>query len=1276
MQPKGAVVTVFLGALLGVFSASLSKALRYQAPDECSWVELKEVEQGVALTCRLRTINSELENTNFSAIQSQHTIKLRLLCNDALLYQSSLTPGSFRPLNELRELAIEYCKIGNLSAGAFSGLHDLRNLTIKTHNTDWLPMSLEIDSKAFSEELSLLERLDLSSNNIWNIPDGVLCPLHKLLFLNLTQNRVRNIAGFQFGGTVASQRCGGNLKVLDLSNNSIDSLPASALSGLSRLEHLNLESNAISLVAERALEGLSSLIVLNLADNKLVTLPPELFSDSRRLKKLKLNNNSINVLAPGLFNELKELVVLDLSSNELTAEWVNAATFAGLRHLVMLDLSHNRINKLEPTIFRDLHLLQILRLEDNAIATIPENSFSSLSNVHTLLLSDNKLSAIQSHTFKGLGLLSLLSLENNDIETIHPDALQNATGLEELHLNGNKLYEVPAALKDTPNLKTLDLGDNHIAYLDNTTFANLPQVYGLRLTENNIVNITRGVFDKMTSLKILNLSYNKIRNVEAGSFDSNVNLHAIRLDGNYIKDIQKVFQKLTNLQWLNISDNQIEKFDYSYIPTGLKWLDIHANLITVLNNHFEIENTLSLNTFDASSNRITEITRSAIPDSVEVLSLSDNLISKVQSYTFFKKNNLTRVDLFGNRITSLEPNSLRISPEPNKTLPEFYIGGNPYECDCRMDWLQNVNSDNRARNQPKLMDLDSIYCKLLFSRGRPYVPLVEATPSQFLCSYDFHCWKTCHCCDFDACDCEMTCPTNCTCYHDQQWSANVVDCSHAGYENSLPGQIPMDATQLYLDGNVIKTIGSHAFIGRKKLTMLFLNGSSIEIIHNRTFNGLKKLELLHLEDNQINELKGYEFEGLESLRELYLQNNKITSIHNATFQYLSSLRILRLDHNSISQFAVWELSGSIMSLSLASNPWSCDCEYTRRFREWLQITEAVVTDMSAVRCSYNAPVSSNGTELVLQDGREDGFYIMYDNSSNCVSRMDNYNLTESVNGNLTANKNVIQRQEIQDYMPLLVATLGAFVVVILLTLVVFIYRQEMRVWFHSRFGVRLFYRKGDLEMDDREKLFDAFISYSSKDEAFVAEELAPLLEHGDPSYKLCLHYRDFPVGAFIADTIVQAVESSRRTIMVLSENFIKSEWCRFEFKSAHHQVLRDRRRRLIVVLLGEVPQKDLDPDIRLYLKTNTYLQWGDKLFWEKLRFALPDVPNNQRTRGGHGRHLNTNHYHHHVHRHNPHIPPHITHNMHNVHTPLNTQNTRNNGTQNNSQHTRSVAIHI
>nr|CAD7568689.1 unnamed protein product [Timema californicum] len=1113
MQMSPMVFTVLLGTIFGVLSASLSKALRYQAPDECKWMILGPDGEGVTefvsdgssgdedvfLLCRLRTINSELENTNFSVIQPQHTVRLRLECSDVLLFQSSLSSGSFRPLVELRDLSIEYCKIGNL---------------------------LEV--------------------------------------LNLTRNRLQNVSNLKFSlGEMAassnlgpSERCGGNLRMLDLSNNSIDSLQPNTLSGLSRLQTLNLQGNGISFLADRALEGLTSLTVLRLADNKLSNLPPELFSDTRDIKEVYLQNNSINVLAPGLFNEMTQLLVLDLSRNELTAEWVNTATFVGLVRLVVLDMSYNRISKLESSVFRDLYSLQILRLQNNIIESIPENTFSSLYNLHTLILSDNKLTVIDSYTFNGLYVLSLLSIDNNNILSIHPEALKNCSSLQDLHLNGNKLLEVPTTLSDVPLLKTLDLGENHIIDITNTSLNGMQHIYGLRLTENNIGNLTKGVFEKMTALQILNLSRNKIYKVEPGAFDSNTNLQAIRMDGNYLTDIGGLFTKLPNLVWLNISDNKLEWFDYALIPTGLKWLDIHSNKIAELGNYFEIENQLHLSSFDASYNKLTEITGSAIPDSVEALYLNNNQISKVQSYTFFKKPNLTRVDLVENNITSLTPNSLRISAvASNKELPEFHIGGNPYRCDCTMDWLLRINGDNTARIQPRLVDLDSIYCRLVYNRGRTFVPLIETPPTQFLCEYETHCFMLCHCCDFDACDCEMTCPTNCTCYNDQSWSANVVDCSRAGYSDGLPERIPMDATELYLDGNDIRTLGSHAFIGRKRLKILLLNASSIDIIHNRTFNGLRELELLRLDDNRMRELRGYEFDG-------------------------------------------------------------------------------------CVRQGRNETDGEYIDEDMKDDEGEPGFFLLLDNTTTCAGANA---IEKLMNDTFSATNTMIRRQIIADYLPLLITTMCFFALVVVLTLLVFFYRQEMRVWFHSRYGIRLFYRGVEIDRDDREKLFDAFVSYSSKDEAFVAEELAPTLEHGDPPYKLCLHYRDFPVGAFIADTIVQAVESSRRTIMVLSENFIKSEWCRFEFKSAHHQVLRDRRRRLIVVLLGEVPQKDLDPDIRLYLKTNTYLQWGDKLFWEKLRFALPDVPNNQRgARGGgigtgHNRNVVNHHVvHHHVHRHNNH----------------------------------------
>ncbi|XP_030751606.1 toll-like receptor Tollo [Sitophilus oryzae] len=1218
MTTTSSIWVLLFGAIFGVLSASLSKTLRYQAPDECKWVVVdSNSEDDVALVCRLRTINSELENTNFSVIQPHHTVRLRLECSDDLFFQSSLSAGSFKPLIELKELSIEYCKIGNLSEGAFKGLKELRNLTLKTHNTDW---TLDVSSNAFSDELRLLERLDLGENNMWSLPEGVLCPLHALEVLNLTRNRLREVFSFGFSSGMP-EKCGVNLKIADLSRNRIENLPAGQLSSLTHLEKLYLQGNGLNSLADRALEGLTALHILKLSNNRLVNLPPELFADTRNLRELYLQNNTINVLAPGLFGELTQLLVLDLSHNELTAEWINAATFAGLVRLVVLDLSHNHVAKLEQNVFRDLYNLQILRLNDNLIETLPENTFSALENLHTLIISANRLTRVEVDTLNGLSSLSLLSLDNNRISWVHPDALRNCSGLQDLHLNGNKLLQVPDVIRSVPLLKTLDLGENHIDMVKNETFSGLVQLYGLRLTENNIGNLSRGAFDPLTALKILNLSRNKIQKVSPGAFDGNTNIQAIRLDGNLLADIEGLFAKLPSLVWLNVSDNKLRWFDYALIPTGLQWLDIHANQIEELGNYFEIESTLSLSTFDASSNRLTEITGSAIPNSVEVLYLNDNRISKVQSYTFFKKPNLTRVDLFGNQITSLDPNALRISSvPPERDLPEFYIGGNPYRCDCTMEWLQKGNAASRTRTQPRLVDLESIFCELLYNRGTTHVPLVEAAPYQFLCTYDSHCFALCHCCDFDACDCEMTCPDNCTCYHDQSWSANVVDCSSGGHVSHLPNKIPMDATQLYLDGNNLRTLNSHAFIGRKKLRILFLNNSKVEIIQNRTFHGLKELDTLHLDGNRLTEIKGFEFEGLDSLRELFLQNNRISSIEGSSFKGLRHLQTLHLDHNRVTVFDLWTMPTSLVEVTVAYNLWSCECEFVEKLREWMVRGDAV-KDVSKVRCVFNS-TESFGEDVGMDYYHEQGFLVTQPNGTMCTGAT---NIDNSINGNLTATKTIIQKQVVEDYLPLLVVTLAVFAAIVLLTLLVFVFRQEVRVWLHSKFGLRLFQGTIDLDRDEREKLFDAFVSYSSKDEAWVAEVLAPALE---PQYKLCLHYRDFPVGAFLADSIVQAVESSRRTIMVLSENFIKSEWCRFEFKSAHHQVLRDRRRRLIVVLLGEVPHKDLDPDIRLYLKTNFYLQWGDKLFWEKLRYALPDVPNNQR-RGS----TRTPHVHHHVHRH-------------------------------------------
>ena len=88
----------------------------------------------------------------------------------------------------------------------------------------------------------------------------------------------------------------------------------------------------------------------------------------------------------------------------------------------------------------------------------------------------------------------------------------------------------------------------------------------------------------------------------------------------------------------------------------------------------------------------------------------------------------------------------------------------------------------------------------------------------------------------------------------------------------------------------------------------------------------------------------------------------------------------------------------------------------------------------------------------------------------------------------------------------------------------------------------MFHPKKDAAEDDRP--YDAFLCHSNKDDEFVLQQLAPRLENGDKPFRLCIHYRDIPGGAYMGDSIVRSVQASKRTILVLSENFLESEYCK------------------------------------------------------------------------------------------------------------------------------------
>ena len=142
----------------------------------------------------------------------------------------------------------------------------------------------------------------------------------------------------------------------------------------------------------------------------------------------------------------------------------------------------------------------------------------------------------------------------------------------------------------------------------------------------------------------------------------------------------------------------------------------------------------------------------------------------------------------------------------------------------------------------------------------------------------------------------------------------------------------------------------------------------------------------------------------------------------------------------------------------------------------------------------------------------------------------------------------------------------------------------------------------------RNRQFDAFVLYHfDTDDSFVIDHLQPELE-GNRNLKLCIHSRDFTPGRDIKDNIVEAIEGSNSAIIIMSQGFVDSIWCKEEFTHCYIENMKDAAFNLFVIMMQPADTLvNISNYMKAFFANKTYLQKDDPDLFTKLAKHLEDA---------------------------------------------------------------------
>ncbi|CAO2612754.1 Toll-like receptor 2 [Lemmus lemmus] len=737
---------------------------------------------------------------------------------------------------------------------------------------------------------------------------------------------------------------------------------------------------------------------------------------------------------------------------------------------------------------------------------------------------------------------------------------------------------IPSGL--TAALKSLDLSNNKITSIGHGDLQRCVNLRALMLQSNGINRIEEGAFSSLSNLEHLDLSDNHLSDLSFSWFRPLSSLKYLNLLGNPYRILGKtsLFYNLTNLRTLRVGNvatfSGIRRIDFAGL-TSLDKLEIKAlNLQNYDSQSLKLIQNIHHLTLHLSRSDFLLAIFADILSSVVYLELRD---ISVASFRFselpadeinspMKKLAFRNADLTDESFNEL----LKLLPYTPELLEAEFddctlngVGDfQPSESDIMRELGKVETLTIRRLHIPRFYsfyDLSSVYPLLekvkRITVENSKVFLVPCEFSQSLRSLEF----------LDLSENLMVegYLRNSACK--DGWPSLQTLILRQNYLKSIErtGEILLTLKNLTALDISRNSFGPMPDTCQWPQKMLFLNLSTTGIQAVKTCIP-QTLEVLDVSNNNLDSFSLF----LPRLRELYISRNKLKTLPDASL--FPVLLVMKIRENALSTFSKDQLSSfpKLVTLEAGDNHFVCSCEF-------LSFT-----------------MGQPALAQVLPDWPDS--YLC-----DSPSRLHGQRVQEA-------------RPSVLECHQALLVSGVCCALLLLILLIGGLCHHFHGLWYLRMMWAWLQAKRKPKKAPCRDICYDAFVSYSEQDSYWVENLMVQQLENSDPPFKLCLHKRDFVPGKWIIDNIIDSIEKSHKTVFVLSENFVRSEWCKYELDFSHFRLFDENNDAGILVLLEPIEKKAIPQrfcKLRKIMNTKTYLEWPldeaqRELFWANLRTAI------------------------------------------------------------------------